>query len=156
MGCSKTHSQARRCWHGVSALIKRGKQFRCRSLELSELSALDRFHDNDIFPMAHRSLIAAAGLGNSAFPVKVIDLKLNHIHFRMFCQNPVQRLCIIVVGKTDFPRFSFFLHPAYEFKAPVGGRIDIAVSPDVMKKIYVKVIHAASFQLFGKIPAVII
>ena len=65
--------------------------------------------------MLYSCLVAFAGLNAFTVPVKVVKLKLNKLDFRMFCENSVKNVRMIMEGKTDMPDQAlrlFLLQPA--------------------------------------------
>ena len=70
---------------------------------ICKLSAFDRFHDGDGFPVFSGNLIVRAGGDGRVFPVRVVDLKLDKINFRTLCQNPVEEFRSRVIGKAEMP-----------------------------------------------------
>ena len=70
---------------------------------IGQLAALNRLHDDELFPVLPDKLVVLPGADRRAFPVGVIDLQLDEFHFRVFLQKLLQKLGLVMEGKADMP-----------------------------------------------------
>ena len=121
---------------------------------IGQAAALDRLHDDDGLFVLARDLVAGARLDAGAFPVRVIDLQLDKIDFRVVGQDSVEHRRGIVEGKADLFGLAFSLELLNEFKAAqLGGQV-VGFAPQIVQQVVVKVLDPAALELLLKVHGV--
>ena len=90
--------------------------------------------------------IICTGTDGRIFPVRIIDLQLNEIHFRMFTQKLIQQLWIIMIGEADMFYRSLlllFLNKIPEMKLFV---FFVVIPFQRMKQVIVKITRACTLK----------
>ena len=114
---------------------------------IGQLAPLHRLHDHHLLAVAHRGLVAQAGLDAGALPVQIVELELDKLHLGVFGEHPVQHLGAVVEGKAQVADAALFLLPQQvgEGVQRQGGLVGLGV--DVVQQVVVKIVHPAPLQL---------
>ena len=77
--------------------------------QVHEVSASDRFHDKDRFSMLAADFINLAALYGNVLVVKVVELYLNYLDFRILSEYTVQYSCLVMERQSHMADLSLRL-----------------------------------------------
>ena len=146
-GLGKAHRPGGRTPIGVDF-----PQQSCRFLrQCGQAATLHRLHDDDLFAVPRRHLIAGSGLQRGALPVQIVDLQLNIIHLRVAGQDLIQQLGAVMIGKADLLCKPLFLQLREEFKLMELFCDAIVSGVEPVKQVHIEPFQPAALALLFKI-----
>ena len=125
------------------------QQFFCRRGQLGQAAAFDGLHDDDLAPVLADHFVTFLSLDQLAVPVHIVQGNLDKFHFRMFRQDPVQKLGRAMERKAQMLNLALGL-PLFGMLKKMGLFHDAALAVDtiivhrlnIMQQIVVNIIHA--------------
>ena len=118
--------------------------------QIHQMTALDGFHYNNRLAVLYAHIVARAALNSGIVIIKIIELKLNHLYFWMFAQNPVQHLCTVMKRDAEMTDLALLFKRISRLIGVAALKLFIHNRVLRVHEVEVKIIHTACFKLTVK------